>query len=44
MYILGIRYTPITATPGELVLGIGTEMTVMLLERYLEERKFEKER
>ena len=39
MYLLNIKYTPITATLGALVLGMGTEMTVMLLERYLEERK-----
>ena len=39
MYLLGIQFTPITATLGALVLGMGTEMTVMLLERYLEERK-----
>lgn len=39
MYWLGIKYTPITATLGALVLGMGTEMTVMILERYLEERK-----
>lgn len=38
MYLLGIKYTPITATLGALVLGMGTEMTIMLLERYLEER------
>lgn len=38
MYLLGIDYTPITATLGALVLGMGTEMTVMVLERYLEER------
>ena len=39
MFLIGIKYTPITATLGALVLGMGTEMTVMLLERYLEERK-----
>ncbi|MCK5812471.1 MAG: MMPL family transporter [Clostridiales bacterium] len=39
MYLLDIKFTPITATLGALVLGMGTEMTVMLLERYLEERK-----
>ncbi|MDD2371275.1 MAG: hydrophobe/amphiphile efflux-3 (HAE3) family transporter [Firmicutes bacterium] len=39
MYLLGIKYTPITATLGALVLGMGTEMTVMVMERYLEERK-----
>ena len=38
MYMLGLNYTPITATLGALVLGMGTEMTIMLLERYLEER------
>lgn len=38
MYLLGINFTPITATLGALVLGMGTEMTVMLLERYIEER------
>ncbi|MBU3192192.1 hydrophobe/amphiphile efflux-3 (HAE3) family transporter [Clostridium bowmanii] len=39
MYLIGLKYTPITATLGALVLGMGTEMTVMLMERYLEERK-----
>jgi len=36
---LGQFSSPITATLGALVLGMGTEMTVMLLERYLEERR-----
>lgn len=44
MYLIGIKYTPITATLGALVLGMGTEMTVMLLERYLEERKYGKDK
>jgi uncharacterized protein len=38
MYLSGIAFTPITATLGALVLGMGTEMTVMLMERYIEER------
>jgi len=38
MYLLGLNYTPITATLGALILGMGTEMTIMVLERYLEER------
>lgn len=38
MFITGIKFTPITATLGALVLGMGTEMTVMLMERYVEER------
>ncbi|MCB2287124.1 hydrophobe/amphiphile efflux-3 (HAE3) family transporter [Clostridium algidicarnis] len=44
MYLIGIKYTPITATLGALVLGMGTEMTVMLLERYMEERKSGKDK
>lgn len=44
MYLLGLKYTPITATLGALVLGMGTEMTIMLLERYLEERELGKEK
>ena len=44
MYLLGIKFTPITATLGALVLGMGAEMTIMLLERYLEERKSGKEK
>ncbi|MFP4457694.1 MAG: hydrophobe/amphiphile efflux-3 (HAE3) family transporter [Clostridia bacterium] len=39
MYLLGLSYTPITATLGALILGMGTEMTVMVMERYVEERK-----
>lgn len=44
MYLLDIKYTPITATLGAMVLGMGTEMTVMLLERYLEERRSGKDK
>ena len=44
MYLLNIRFTPITATLGARVLGMGTEMTVMLLERYLEERRTGKDK
>ncbi|MDR7869425.1 MAG: hydrophobe/amphiphile efflux-3 (HAE3) family transporter [Tissierellaceae bacterium] len=44
MNLLGLKYTPITATLGALVLGMGTEMTIMLLERYLEERNSSKEK
>ena len=38
MYLLGIHFTPITSTLGALILGMGTEMSVMLMERYIEER------
>lgn len=44
MYYLGIQYTPITATIGALVLGMGVEMTIMLTERYLEERLMGKDK
>ena len=44
MNLLRFKYTPITATLGALVLGMGTEMTIMLLERYLEERNLGKEK
>ena len=39
MYLLAIDWTPITATLGALVLGMGTEMTIMMMERYLEDRQ-----
>ncbi|MHB8963229.1 MAG: efflux RND transporter permease subunit, partial [Saccharofermentanales bacterium] len=39
MHVLGVDWTPITATLGALVLGMGTEMTIMLMERYLEDRQ-----
>lgn len=44
MNLLGLKYTPITATLGALILGMGTEMTIMLLERYLEERNLGKKK
>src|SRR5690625_1119512 len=39
MYLLDISYTPLTATRGALIIGIGTECTVFIVERYYEERK-----
>lgn len=39
MYVLNVDWTPITATLGALVLGMGTEMTIMMMERYLEDRQ-----
>lgn len=39
MYALDVDWTPITATLGALVLGMGTEMTIMMMERYLEDRQ-----
>lgn len=39
MYLFDISYTPLTATLGALIIGIGTEFTVLLMERYFEERE-----
>jgi len=39
VYGLGIEYTPLTATLGALIIGIGTEFTILLMERYYEERE-----
>jgi len=39
MYILGYEYTPLTATLGALVIGIGTEFTILIMERFYEERR-----
>lgn len=38
MYLLGIKYTPVTATLGSLIIGIGVEFTILLMMRYYEER------
>ncbi len=38
MFLLGIKYTPLTATLGALILGIGVEFTILLMMRYHEER------
>ncbi len=39
MFLLGIKYTPLTATLGALILGIGVEFTILLMMRYYEERE-----
>lgn len=38
MYLLGIKYSPATATLGALIIGIGVEFTILLMMRYYEER------
>ncbi len=38
MFLTGIDYTPLTATLGTLIMGIGVEFTVLLMMRYYEER------
>ena len=39
MHMMGMEYTPLTATLGALIIGIGTEFTILIMERYFEERK-----
>ena len=39
MYVFDFYYTPLTATLGALVIGIGTEFTILIMERFYEERK-----
>ncbi|MFZ2226898.1 MAG: hydrophobe/amphiphile efflux-3 (HAE3) family transporter [Candidatus Nanopelagicaceae bacterium] len=38
MWLLGIQLNPLTAVMSALIIGIGTEFGVLLLERYWEER------
>ena len=38
MWLLGIKYTPLTSTLSALIIGIGVEFTVLLMMRYYEER------
>ncbi|MFB3764028.1 MAG: hydrophobe/amphiphile efflux-3 (HAE3) family transporter [Methanotrichaceae archaeon] len=37
MYFGGIKYTPLTATLGALVLGVGSEYAILMMERFYEE-------
>jgi len=39
MYLAGIELNPLTAVLGSLIIGIGTEFTVLLMERYYEEKE-----
>jgi hypothetical protein len=38
MYLFDMSYTPLTATLGALIMGIGTEFTILITERYEEEK------
>ncbi|MGB9927278.1 MAG: hydrophobe/amphiphile efflux-3 (HAE3) family transporter [Methanosarcina sp.] len=38
MKYFDIAYTPMTATLGALILGVGSEYTILMMERYFEER------
>jgi hydrophobe/amphiphile efflux-3 (HAE3) family protein len=37
MYLGGLKYTPLTATLGALVLGVGSEYAILMMERFYEE-------
>jgi hydrophobe/amphiphile efflux-3 (HAE3) family protein len=39
MITLGINYTPLTATLGSMTIGVAAEYTILVMERYLEERE-----
>lgn len=38
MRYLNIEYTPMTATLGALILGVGSEYSILMMERYFEEK------
>ncbi|MFA7423232.1 MAG: MMPL family transporter, partial [Acholeplasmataceae bacterium] len=38
MALFGMSYTPLTATLGALIMGIGTEFTILITERFEEEK------
>ncbi|MCJ7443048.1 MAG: RND family transporter [Methanotrichaceae archaeon] len=37
MYVTGLKYTPLTATLGALILGVGSEYAILMMERFYEE-------
>jgi len=39
MYVLGIEYTPMTATLGSMTIGVASEYTILIMERVYEERE-----
>ncbi|ADE35686.1 efflux transporter, hydrophobe/amphiphile efflux-3 (HAE3) family [Methanohalophilus mahii DSM 5219] len=39
MYYSGLSYSPMTATLGAMILGIGTEYAIHIMERYYEEKE-----
>ena len=39
MYILGIAYSPLTATLGSMTIGVAAEYTILVMERYSEEEE-----
>lgn len=37
MYIADLKYTPLTATLGALILGVGSEYSILMMERFYDE-------
>jgi hydrophobe/amphiphile efflux-3 (HAE3) family protein len=37
MYLANMKYTPLTATLGALILGVGSEYAILMMERFYEE-------
>jgi len=37
MYVADMKYTPLTATLGALILGVGSEYAILMMERFYEE-------
>jgi len=44
MYLLGLDYTPLTAVLGSMTIGVASEYTILIMERFQEERRRGKER
>ena len=39
MYLSGMKYNPMTATLGALILGVGSEYAILTMERFYEEKR-----
>ncbi|WP_062396846.1 MMPL family transporter [Methanogenium cariaci] len=39
MYVLGLEYNILTATLGAMTIGVASEYTILIMERYDEERE-----
>jgi len=44
MFGIGIDYTPMTAVLGSMTIGVASEYTILIMERYMEERRAGKEK
>lgn len=39
MYVMGIEYNPLTACLGSMTIGVAAEYTILMMERYIEEKE-----